>query len=297
MGVKSWMLGGVLVALAVLPTAALAGLSGRLLVDGVEGGAMEPGEPSRWTIGFTDAATGAAVTDFQLEHQKPMHLIVVSADLQSFAHIHPAYAPSTGVFTADVNAASVDPDNQDLVRTITRPGVHFAFGEVRPAGGDLEQHRFEIRANGTPQTIDLTPETIDAQGWITHHVDASGQPAQPGSELRVRLKPEGIKADMVHLTFRVERRKGSGYAAVDDLEPWLGMDAHAVMIGATGPTASDRVFRHLHAGHHDDHGKGTGAHILFMLHGDDVPPSGVYRTWLQVKRQGRVLTFPFTIAL
>jgi hypothetical protein len=128
-------------------------------------------------------------------------------------------------------------------------------------------------------------------------VDALGQPAAAGAEYRVRCKPEAIKTDMVHLTFRVERRTATGYKPVEDLQPWLGMDAHSVMIGAAGTTAGERVFRHLHAGHHDDHGKTSGAHIMFMLHGDDIPPSGVYRVWLQVKRQGRVLTFPFTVSI
>ena len=170
MDARTRVLCSVLVLWAMVPAVAFAGLTGRLVVDGVEGGAMEPAEPSRWTIGFKDAATGAAVTDFQLEHQKPMHLIVVSADLQSFGHIHPAYAPSTGVFTADVNAASADPDNQDLARTITRSGPHFAFGEVRPAGGDLEQHRFDMRTSGTAQPVDLAAEAVEGPGWITHYV-------------------------------------------------------------------------------------------------------------------------------
>lgn len=295
MNARSWILVLSFVAWVAGPIAAEAALLGRLLVDGVEGGSMDPSEPARWTIGFTDA-NGAPVTSFELEHQKRMHLIVVSSDLQSFAHVHPALEASTGVFTADVNAASADPDNQDLVRVITRPGPHFAFGEVHPTGGDVELHRFEVRATGTPPSTDLSPETLDAQGWITHHVDALGQPAAAGSEFRVRCKPEAIKADMVHLTFRVERRTAAGYTPVEDLQPWLGMDAHSVMIGAAGNAVGERVFRHLHAGH-GDHGKSSGAQILFMLHGDDVPPSGVYRTWLQIKRQGRVLTFPFTVSI
>lgn len=274
--------------IGVLCAALAAGpvLVGRFRVDGVEGGAMDPGQASRWTFGFTTAA-GAPQTGFEVEHQKYMHLIVVSEDLASFAHVHPTYAPATGVFRADVNVPSSDPDNQDAARVVTRPGAHLLFAEVRPSGGDLEQHRFAVRATGAAEPQPLTPETVDADGWITHAVDAS---------LRVRLRPEAIKADMVHLTFEVQRRTASGWTDVHDLEPWLGMTAHAVMIGGTGDV-NERVFRHLHAGHHDDHGKSPAEPILFMLHGDDVPPSGVYRVWLQVKRQGRVGTYPFTIAL
>lgn len=275
---------GVLV-LGLALAAPVHALKGRLLVDGIEGGTMDPLATSRWTLGFrTDA--GAPQIGFEAEHQKYMHLIVVPADLSSFAHVHPGFAPGTGTFTIDVNAPGVDADNLDAARVVTRPGPHFVFAEVKPRGADLEQHRFTVRATGAESPVPPVAEDVDADGWITH-VDGAH---------RVRLKPEAIKADMVHLTFRVETKTAAGWVPVNDLESWLGMSAHAVMIGAAGDTAGERVFRHLHAGH-GDHVRDSGEHILFMLHGDDVPPSGVYRVWLQVKRQGRVLTFPFTVAL
>ena len=281
---------------------AQATLVGKFSVNGQQEPTMDPGEGARWTIGFSDSANGAPVTAFEPDHEKPMHLIVVSEDLSSFAHVHPGLAASTGVFTLDANAPSDDPDNQDAPRVVTRPGTHFLFAEVHPAGGAAQQCRFALKATGeaTPTTFVVDP--VDADGAIVKQFDASGQPATGLGEYRVSLQVMAMKAEMVHLTFQLERRAPDSdpvnYIPVTDLEPWLGMTAHAVLIGAQGATAADRVFRHLHAGH-GDHGAraATGPDVLFMMHGDDVPPAGRYRVWLQVKRLGRVLTLPFSFEI
>lgn len=289
-------------------TASRAELVGVLRVDGEEAGTMDPGDPSRWTIGFRDAS-GVPVSGFELEHQKAMHLIVVSADLASFAHVHPALDAATGVFTLDANTASADPDNADSARVVTRPGPHFLFTEVRPSGQTVQQTRFTVQATGTTEPVAVVEDPVNADGAIVKYFDANGALAAEGAAYRVGLVVQAMKHDMVHLNFMVERRAGAesgqpapSYVPVTDLEPWLGMTAHAVMVGAAGQTVGDRIFRHLHAGHHDDHGKApgageTGPGVMFMLHGDDVPPHGVYRVWLQTKHQGKILTLPYTFKL
>ena len=281
---------------------AQATLVGKLRVNGLDEATMEPGEGARWTIAFSSSANGTPVTTFESDHEKPMHLIVVSEDLSSFAHVHPGYAPSTGVFTLDANSPSADPDNQDAARVVTRPGKHFLFAEVHPAGGAVELQRFAVKATGqtTPAVFVVDPPGPD--GTIVKQFDATGQPTSGPGEYRVSLQVEAMKASMVHLTFRLERRSSDGapvgYVPVTDLEPWLGMTAHAVVVGAQGATAADRVFRHLHSGH-GAHGArdATSPEVLFMMHGEDVPPAGPYRVWLQVKRAGRVLTLPFSFEI
>lgn len=285
----------------VAPGIARAALVPLFRIDGAEETMMDPGQTARWTMAFRDPA-GAPVLDYAIEHEKPMHLIVVSADLESFAHIHPRLEPDTGTFIADVNAPSADPDNQHLADVVTRPGPHFLFAEVKPSGGEVEQHRLTVRATGAASAQPLVPDVAGADGWVVKHLDESGQPAAAGSAYRVSMKVEAMKHDLVHITFRLEKRSaGRGdvepdYEPVTDLSPWLGMLAHAVMIGGKGETVQDRVFRHLHSGH-GDHAKRTPGQVLFMLHGEEVPSHGDYRVWLQVKHQGRVLTVPFTLRI
>lgn len=42
---------------------------------------------------------------------------------------------------------------------------------------------------------------------------------------------------------------------------------------------------------------GAGPDFAFQLMGDQVPASGVYKLWTQVKRENQVLTLPFVFAL
>lgn len=104
---------------------------------------------------------------------------------------------------------------------------------------------------------------------------------------------------MVNLAFNLQVHRGRGYAPINDLEAWLGMPGHLVMIGKDGQL-TDKVFRHLHAdhgGHLEDAGNHAGPDVTFMLMDPEIPPAGVYKVWGQFKRQGRVLTVPFVIQL
>lgn len=283
-----------------------AGLAGKLLVDGVEGDTMDPGEASRLTMAFHDESTGTQQVEFELNHGKFMHLIAVSSDLSSFAHLHPQFEPTTGVFIEDVNAVSTDPDDADALSAIQVPGPHFLFSEVKPAGQDPILGRFTVVATGIASAIIPVPEVAGPQGQAVKFFALDGSDAAAGAPYRVTLALDASKHSKLHLAFNIESRTDEGldpasatHEAIDDLEPWLGMTAHAVMIGFKGSTVQERQFRHMHVGGHDGHGKSHGdrEELLFMLHGADVPSHGIYRVWLQAKRAGQVLTFPFTLKL
>ncbi|MBI3547832.1 MAG: hypothetical protein HY078_02145 [Elusimicrobia bacterium] len=286
-------------------------LTGLLLVDGHVGGTVAPGRPSDWTFTFADSRTGRAVTDFEPEHEKYLHLVVVSDDLRTFAHVHPAYDRKTGRFTVRVNQATADPDNQDLARAVPKPGRYFLFAELKPRGQSVQRVLLTAAALGQPDRVATLPDRRDATGKIVKYFTQTGEPGAAGDAYRVSyaVDKESMPG-MVHLTFRIEAAMRHGdhamYHEVTDLVPWLGMMGHAIVLGRTGDRIEEKIFLHLHAGHHDhphdDHGHGGHGHpphgsagpdVAFMLMGDDIPASGVYKIWAQVKRGGRVLTFPF----
>src|SRR5436309_14128469 len=78
---------------------------------------------------ITDPKTGAAVTKFELVHEKLFHLFLVGQDLEYFAHVHPEPRPD-GTFL--------------LRTTLPKPGTYRLLCDYYPAGG-------------VPQ---LTPRTI-----------------------------------------------------------------------------------------------------------------------------------------
>lgn len=283
-------------------------LRSRLLINGREGGDMQPGRGSTWRIRFEDPNTGQSFQDFEIEHGKPMHTIVVSEDLGSFAHVHP-YLLQDGSFFLPINETLCDPDNHDAAQAISKAGRYFVFAEVKPESRDAELHRFEVQSSGSPDPVNVTPDPVGPDGLIRKYFKADGQPGGPGDAYQVSVlisdhRPHG----MLGINFNLGKRGSSGeYEPVNDVEPWLGMPAHAVLIGSSGSGPNERFFSHLHAGGHghrenapavmlEEPSPGAGPDFEFMLHGA-MPPDGIYKSWGQFKRDGMVVTFPVSFQL
>src|SRR4029079_2648222 len=62
---------------------------------------------------------GRAVTRFDVEHERRMHLIVVSRDLTGYRHLHPAMAPD-GTWSVRLRPGG--------------PGVHRAYADFATGG-------------------------------------------------------------------------------------------------------------------------------------------------------------------
>src|SRR5262249_18358262 len=87
------------------------------------------------TIELGYSLNGRPLVDFEINHEKKNHVIVVSEDLETYAHIHPELARG-GTFSIRVNdyPRVYDPDNQDAARAIPKGGNYFVFTEVQPKG-------------------------------------------------------------------------------------------------------------------------------------------------------------------
>jgi hypothetical protein len=71
--------------------AAKASLVAEFYVDGTMNGPMEPGKASKWEMSFYYMSTGERAKMFMRMHEKYMHMVVVSKDLEHFAHVHPTF--------------------------------------------------------------------------------------------------------------------------------------------------------------------------------------------------------------
>lgn len=284
-------------------------LRGNFLIDGKGEAVMEAGRPSDWTFSFQDEE-GHPITRFEREHGKSMHLIVVSQDMETFAHIHPEPGQD-GVLRVRVNQEG-SPDDPGIASAVSKAGEFLLFGELKPEGQESQEVRFTAKARGAGSTAALLPDPVLPSGQIRKFFKADGAPGKGGDAYRVDLKVERMDG-IAHLNFRIQAAMDHGgetmYMDVKDLENWLGMPGHAVLIGAQGERVEDKVFKHLHAsggghdGGHDpkegDHGGGHGGSgsgkVSFMLEGE--AEAGTYKVWGQFKRAGAVLTFPFVINL
>ena len=148
---------------------------------------------------IADPETGAAVTHFEIVHEKLFHLFIVSQDLQYFAHLHPQLGDDS-VFRLDT--------------ALPKPGTYRLLADFYPTGG-------------TPQ---LAPKTITTAGYSTPLEAAIPRLAadlspQRGENIEVELKLDpaqpiaGRKTMLfVHLT------------PAEGLEPYIGAWAHLLAV-------------------------------------------------------------------
>jgi hypothetical protein len=150
-------------------------------------GAARSREPLAFRV---EVAGGEAVTDFDVAHDRRMHLIVVRRDLTGFRHLHPQLE-AKGTWRAPV--------------ALDGAGEHRLFADFE-SGGEAHVLSADFEVPGGFEPRPLPP--------ASNHADA-------GSGYEVRLAGSG---DRLRFTvFRDGRR-------VDDIEPYLGARGHLVAL-------------------------------------------------------------------
>jgi hypothetical protein len=81
---------------------------------------VKPGEKFRLTFFISHPKTGAPVKEFNVVHDMPFHLFVVSQDLTYFAHIHP-HQRTDGSFTIET--------------MVPKAGSYIIYCDIFPVGG------------------------------------------------------------------------------------------------------------------------------------------------------------------
>jgi hypothetical protein len=164
--------------------------------------------------------SGDVVRDFEVEHDKRMHLIVVRRDLTGFQHVHPSMA-ADGTWTARL--------------TLPQPGSYRVFADFKHDGRN-ETPAGDVRVAGAfePVALPAAATAASANGGYVVRVDDGGGP-RAGAE--------------VQLAFRVTR--GGRPVA---LEPYLGARGHLVAL-----RPGDLAFLHVHPTAQDGAANGRGA--------------------------------------
>jgi hypothetical protein len=150
---------------------------------------LAAGRPER--VGFRIVGKGGRVLrDFEVEHDRRMHLIVVRRDLTGFQHLHPEMAPD-GTWSTPVK--------------LTEPGGYRLFAD--------------FKAGGASQTLGAdvhVPGRFEPRG-LPHPSDR----ATTGDGYEVRLAEDG--GELRFTAYSDGRR-------LDDIEPYLGARGHLVAL-------------------------------------------------------------------
>lgn len=188
-------------------------------------GTAQASENTKLNIQVVTDTDGKAVQDFELSHEKLMHLIIVNKDLSFFNHIHPEW-DGKGTFTVDISFPS--------------GGEYKLFVDFVPKGGSGTTLSEWVKVDGArkPQ------QSVTADAELVKVVD--------GKEVTLALSSTKAKTEST-LTFTVKDDKTK--EGINTLEQYLGAVGHVVIL-------SEDVEQYLHVHPVDE--KATGPDAEFM---------------------------------
>jgi hypothetical protein len=213
------------------------------------------GGASGLSLAVRDPDTGEPVTRFIDVHDRPLHLFVISRDLERFDHVHPE----------------------------RRDDGTFELRHELPAGEYMLIADF-LPANGTMQMLQRAIVTPGFSGPL--FAAAPTPPVSPVEQtaggLRIRVEHEPLRPRRESLLRFVVSDAESGQP-VTGLEPYLGATGHLLIVDNGLSTA-------VHG--HPEGTRTTGPLVMF---GPVFPAPGLYKMWVQFQRHGQIITAPFVV--
>lgn len=151
--------------------------------------------PGRRTVVFTITdPPGHPLTDFEVEHEKELHLIAVRRDFTGYQHVHPTRAVN-GAWSTDLDLS---------------PGTWRLFADFTPTGGEGLTLGTDLLVGGRIETAPPEPErrTTEVDGYTVELV--GDLDAGTAADLTVTVSRDG--------------------RPITDLDPYLGAYGHLVAL-------------------------------------------------------------------
>ena len=154
-----------------------------------------------------------AIEEFEMNHEKLLHLIIVSKDLSYFNHVHPEYK-GKGVF--------------EIANEFPAGGEYRMVADFKPTDGNSMSKMEWVTVEG--ETIQPSPVTVDDS--LEKTVD--------GKKVSLSIDPQLEAGKELTLKFTLSEESTS--QPISDLEPYLGSIGHVVVFSEDGER-----YLHVHA--------------------------------------------------
>ena len=228
----------------------------------VRTGEAAVGKPLDIRLSLTDTGSGRPADDLLVRDNAFIHLVVVGPTGRLW-HLHPIRT-APGEYSAPIIPPA--------------PGEYALAAELSRRGGGVQLVRSAFRVGSG------TTEFAPVPGPGVRDVDGT----------RVEVTATGLTTAS---TSTITARFGD----TADLQPWLGMLGHLIVVGPLdGPAADAPVWAHVHAmvpaglGAPDETVAAFGPEVSF---GFRFPAPGRYRLWVQAERGYAVLTAPVDVTV
>ncbi len=221
------------------------------------------------TILFTPKVIGkeSEAVALDVQHEKKIHLIVVSNDLSYFEHIHPHFQ-ADGSYKIDVleNGKSYTNGPGKNETRFDNGGDYTMFADYLPSGGSHQVEKVSVNVKGTPRpAVTYSADKLTGKSDnFTVMLNATGGKLITGTQMHISglLMKDGKEID------------------VNTLENYLGAKAHMVVV-----SLNDKEYLHVHP---DVSGAKFDLNTTFKN-------PGIYRGWIQFQSSGKVHTVDFTM--
>lgn len=228
---------------------------------------VEAGKAAK--LSFTPSIKGneSEMVPLDIQHDKKLHLIVVSKDLSYFDHIHPEFQPN-GAYEINVLPTEANYTNGKFHNEtkFEQAGDYVLFADYVPSGANHQLERIELNVSGTP---------YKAQKYT------ASKTVSMTDGYEVSLEPEGGKffSDGTSHISGIIKKDGKEVSA-DSFENYLAAKAHVVVI-------SEDSQSYLHVHPEVVNGR-LDLHTTFGK-------AGIFRGWMQFQTNGQVHTADFVI--
>ncbi len=213
---------------------------------------------------------GSAIHHLEYVHERPMHLVIVSEDLEEFQHIHP-------MLTAG--------DRYEVTTQFRHGGHYRMYLEFTPPGAGQQSTAFDLIVNGRRPT----PMKLPAETATTRTADG----------IQIRLAGNISPKAVVDADLNFEAIDSETGNTIRDLEPYLGAWAHILAVDQnrtallhTHPLA-DGLDSAVSTSSFHSHAVPAGPSPEVIRFTANSPKSGLYKLWIQFQRNGKVVAVPF----